>query len=359
MKENLGAHIAALRKAKGMTQEQLASALGISAPAVSKWETESSCPDITLLCPLARALGTNLDTLLQFEESLPDEQVAEHMNKIIETGREQGQEAAEEMLQKLLHQYPASVPLKYNASAVLTIFEMMFPSASEEMKMQWKQQRKELMEYIRVNGNPAYRGQAVLQLASMALADEELETGERLLKELPEYTADTTMLWAQLYLKRDEKDKALEVIQKRLFTLVGQMQNCLLLLADEKVQPDAEKGLEICEVYRKMEEIFGCTGGMSDGIFAEVFLRAGEKEPALDSIVRFVDAVTGQAMLPNPLLFSAAVKVKEGREAASKEMRQMILEGLLTDEAVAEIREDERFQEAVNVLRDGLRRGAP
>ena len=66
MKENLGAHIAALRKAKGMTQEQLASALGISAPAVSKWETESSCPDITLLCPLARALGTNLDTLLQF-----------------------------------------------------------------------------------------------------------------------------------------------------------------------------------------------------------------------------------------------------------------------------------------------------
>ena len=97
MKENLGAHIAALRKAKGMTQEQLASALGISAPAVSKWETESSCPDITLLCPLARALGTNLDTLLQFEESLPDEQVAEHMNKIIETGREQGQEAAEEM----------------------------------------------------------------------------------------------------------------------------------------------------------------------------------------------------------------------------------------------------------------------
>ena len=47
MKENLGAHIAALRKAKGMTQEQLASALGISGPAVSKWETESSCPDIT------------------------------------------------------------------------------------------------------------------------------------------------------------------------------------------------------------------------------------------------------------------------------------------------------------------------
>lgn len=53
----LGAKLAALRKARGMTQEQLADQLGVSAPAVSKWETDSSYPDITLLCPLARALG--------------------------------------------------------------------------------------------------------------------------------------------------------------------------------------------------------------------------------------------------------------------------------------------------------------
>ena len=61
---NIGGHIAALRKTRGLTQEQLAAQLGVSAPAVSKWETNSSCPDITLLCPLARALGTNVDTLL-------------------------------------------------------------------------------------------------------------------------------------------------------------------------------------------------------------------------------------------------------------------------------------------------------
>lgn len=36
---NIGGNIAALRRAKGLTQEQLADMLGISAPAVSKWET--------------------------------------------------------------------------------------------------------------------------------------------------------------------------------------------------------------------------------------------------------------------------------------------------------------------------------
>ncbi|HIX17772.1 MAG TPA: helix-turn-helix domain-containing protein [Candidatus Gemmiger faecavium] len=35
----IGANIAALRRAKGLTQEQLAFRLGVSAPAVSKWET--------------------------------------------------------------------------------------------------------------------------------------------------------------------------------------------------------------------------------------------------------------------------------------------------------------------------------
>ena len=58
--------------------------LGVSAPAVSKWETDSSYPDIILLCPLARALGTNLDTLLQFEEDLPDKEVIDRINALME-----------------------------------------------------------------------------------------------------------------------------------------------------------------------------------------------------------------------------------------------------------------------------------
>ncbi len=42
MELKLGANIVALRKAKGMTQEQLAAVLDISPPAVSKWETNTS-----------------------------------------------------------------------------------------------------------------------------------------------------------------------------------------------------------------------------------------------------------------------------------------------------------------------------
>ena len=60
----LGQRIAALRRARNLTQETLAEALGVSAPAVSKWENSVTCPDILLLPSLARLLGTTVDALL-------------------------------------------------------------------------------------------------------------------------------------------------------------------------------------------------------------------------------------------------------------------------------------------------------
>ena len=63
-KETLGKRIAMLRKEKGLTQEQLAEKVGVSAQAVSKWENDVSCPDITLLPLLGDILGVTVDELL-------------------------------------------------------------------------------------------------------------------------------------------------------------------------------------------------------------------------------------------------------------------------------------------------------
>ena len=61
MKNTIGARIAEQRKQKGMTQEALAETLGVSAQAVSKWENDVSCPDISLLPALAEKLEISLD----------------------------------------------------------------------------------------------------------------------------------------------------------------------------------------------------------------------------------------------------------------------------------------------------------
>lgn len=64
MEKTLGTRIAALRKEKGLTQEELAEKLGVSSQAVSKWENDLSCPDIMLLPRLAEIFDTTVDELL-------------------------------------------------------------------------------------------------------------------------------------------------------------------------------------------------------------------------------------------------------------------------------------------------------
>ena len=66
--------IAFLRKEKGITQETLANALGVSNQAVSKWEASICCPDIVLLPDIAKYFGVSVDTLLGYnnQESKDD-----------------------------------------------------------------------------------------------------------------------------------------------------------------------------------------------------------------------------------------------------------------------------------------------
>lgn len=60
----LGKRIAMLRRQKGLKQEDLANTLGVSSQAVSKWENDQTCPDISLLPKLAELLGVSVDELL-------------------------------------------------------------------------------------------------------------------------------------------------------------------------------------------------------------------------------------------------------------------------------------------------------
>lgn len=67
MKLNIGENIRTLRKAMGVTQEQLAESMGVSFQAVSKWETGTALPDITLLPALAAYFGVTIDRLMSFD----------------------------------------------------------------------------------------------------------------------------------------------------------------------------------------------------------------------------------------------------------------------------------------------------
>ena len=78
----IGEVIKKYRKNKGMTQEEMAASLGVTAPAVNKWERGGALPDVALLAPVARLLGITTDELLSFKDDLTDEEISRYLSKI-------------------------------------------------------------------------------------------------------------------------------------------------------------------------------------------------------------------------------------------------------------------------------------
>ena len=91
-KEKFGEFVSKLRKERGMTQKELAEKLFVSDKAVSKWERGQSLPDITMLNPLADALGVTAAELLNCGkiegEKVDVSQVDELVEKAIELNKE-------------------------------------------------------------------------------------------------------------------------------------------------------------------------------------------------------------------------------------------------------------------------------
>ena len=90
MNVTLGKRIADLRHEKGWKQDELAEKLGVSPQAVSKWENDQTCPDISLLPSLANLLGVSVDELLSGKKDdepevkiLPESERKEIKNMIL------------------------------------------------------------------------------------------------------------------------------------------------------------------------------------------------------------------------------------------------------------------------------------
>lgn len=332
-KKEIGAHIAALRKAKGLTQEQLAGLLGVSAPAVSKWETNSSYPDITLLCPLARALGTNVDTLLQFEEQLSDQEVSARINEVMETAVQGDAAGAEAQLDALLRRWPNCTALQFNAAAAYDGFILFFPMADEDARSRWKRRKRALLEEIRRTGSAAYWQAVTIQLAGLAVSEGDTGRAETLLNELPAYAGDPTAVRVQLCLKKGQPEEALKLAQTELYKSVLKIESCMTTLLNPEVQPDPQKARKACQAYQAVAKAFGLAD-MSDGFLVEIYLRCGEVDQAAACFARYVEVLTGPPVFPDEELFSPGLiyTKPETAQAVFPPLRRMLLQSVTSEE---------------------------
>lgn len=112
MEIRIGENIKRLRKAKSVTQEQIAEILGLSVTAVSKWERNETYPDITLLFPLAHYFGVTLDELMGYDEERVQAEISETLTYYRSLWLTE-QSKAREVIVKAYRDYPNDYPVMH------------------------------------------------------------------------------------------------------------------------------------------------------------------------------------------------------------------------------------------------------
>lgn len=116
---NIGDVIRKYRKEAGMTQEEMAGRLGVTTPAVNKWENNNSKPDIELLAPIARLLHISLDTLLSFREELTPSEIKEIIRQMDQMFDLEGYEKVYEWALEKIREYPNCNMLIWQFAVIL------------------------------------------------------------------------------------------------------------------------------------------------------------------------------------------------------------------------------------------------
>ena len=229
----LSEKIRALRRARGMTQEQVAQALGVTATAVNKWENAASCPDIALLAPLARLLDTDLNDLLSFRGELTDQEIADMTGEAYELAGREGYDAAFRWGMDRLRQWPGSEKLALNLG--LTLGGALFTLVVERPEP-YQEKLEEIYRKLAESADRDIRDQALHMVIGRCMKRGELEEAERLLDRLSDRWPEKKGFQAGLARRRGELDKAAEIYETQALHAATDLYTALVSLQELAIQ---------------------------------------------------------------------------------------------------------------------------
>lgn len=251
------------RRALGLTQEQVAEHLGVSIPAVSKWETGQTCPDVALLPRLARLLKIDLNTLFSFQETLSQEEIRNICAAITEKGNTDTIAAAFALAEEQLREYPHCEELLQCVTYALQAVVNMPGRTGEEYSV-YDEQVNVLLEQLAESTNPAIQNSANFLLANKSIRQGDYDRAQQILDRMPDKQsvtqemADKQMLQIIIHQYRGNYDEAARELEYALFAAANRLQMLISLYVSLEMtagNPDhardvASKGTEFAELFQ-------------------------------------------------------------------------------------------------------------
>lgn len=226
---NISQVIRERRLSAGLTQEQVAKRLGVSTPAVNKWERGVSYPDITLIPALARLLECDANTLLSFEESLSPEKNLEIQREVERLVREEGYDAGFSYAQGQMQAYPSSDELAIVLTSFLDGALMLYQIPDPE---RYRCELEGSYERLSRSSVSAVRDQALSMLVAKAMARDDFDHAQELLDRIPAPAIDKRQQQAALSMRRQDYEQAGKLLETQVTRAAGDCIAALVSLSE-------------------------------------------------------------------------------------------------------------------------------
>lgn len=248
----IGDQIKKYRKNAGLTQEQVGNYLGVTPPAVNKWEKGNTYPDISLLPALARLLKIDMNELFSFREELTEYEIAQFTNELSEKALRGEAAEAFDMAEKKILEYPhcgsllCAVAGVLNGALSLAVLDKEQREAYENKILDW-------LERSADSEDDGVRISAAYMLALKYTQRKDFDRANQYMDKIPDINVDKAMIQVGLLTEQDDLDAAAVFLEGKILQALVRVQSYLYKIIELKEQTGN---------HRKADEIAAKAGQM-------------------------------------------------------------------------------------------------
>lgn len=334
------------RIAKNMTQEQMAGYLGVTAPAINKWEKGTSYPDITLLPALARLLDTDLNTLLSFKDDLSEKEIALFLNKLSGIADKDGVEKAFDTAKDKIKEFPTCYPLILNTAILLEGLLIMNVKISNCEKL------SEYVEalYTRVleSNDSAVKNQAKAMLVSKYMQRKDYEHARELIDSLPNQDLfDKKQMYINLQIELGNMDEAAKMAEEKLLSATNEIHGTLMSLMEIAIKQNRIDDAEyIADVDKKAAENFDLWEYNSYVAHSQLYDATKQRAKSIKILIPMLKSLTRKWEINKSPLYRH-IKTKDDNGFGTK-MQKTLVEILKNDEEYDYLHGDKEMEKLFN-----------
>lgn len=288
---HIGRILAEHRRRQGITQEELAEYMGVSKASVSKWETSTTYPDITLLPRLASYFHTSIDELMGYEPQMSREEIRKLYRQLVQDFETEPFDEVQNRCRDIAQRYFSCEPLLFQIGSLYVNYcaQAGTPVKTEAVL------KEALLLFRRIQkkgDDTALKNQALHMEALCLLVLGQEDEVLKLLDTSAHLRMAPEALMAQAFQKLGQHRKAACILQAGIYQTVVELMNLLptyLALCPE--EPAAQE--ETCRRILAIADVFRLEA-LHPGILFSVYLAMaqhwaglGKTEQALELLERY------------------------------------------------------------------------